>query len=1192
MKSEALPEYRFLSRIAAGVRVLDLSGVTSLGAELLAEAGNRVDLATAEPGGAYRLIVDLHDFGTRESIQATLNRLRFELAPDGVFVVSAWLSPETQLDPQDSGRLFFRFESLAKLLQERFRVVSHAFVHGDVLRAEWNQYSPRVVFFCRYLNPGLLAEGTNLPATLDELYGGAMPGFVPQSLDCVRAWLKPPPPPRDGPPHGNLLFFLQPLPLYDYPLIYQRFLERYYLLGEAYRELGWNSWYATTAPLKTLYGLVNALAPEDFGHPPPLADWRRVYAKTLDPCVPLDDPDIEFWSGYVRAVLDRVQPAAIFVWNSNAVLDRIAEGRGIPVIHNEVALDRPPRPSTYFFDPRGVNAESSLASVWKRFEGIQLPECCLDLVRTHRRSFQEPWLGPVSRVELLHSLGLDPQRRTILLPLQVENDSNVLLHSPFASMSEFCQTILSEIREGAWNILIKPHPASPAPASVALPSRPNIRLLDSSYAMGSLIRASDVVCTINSTAGYEALTAGKPVLVFGSAPYAGLGFTADVKNPPDFRRSLEEARPACPCDIEKFTFVASMFYPVTEDVMSIALLQEPYLHKAIEWKHQGADAASFWPDPARVDWERFCSERKTSWLDGGGRTTVSYGFPQQPAVEPRPAASEEALESRKETIALGNRAADLSKGLKVVETANALLRNALDQERRELEARDSELTSLRAELAAKQLPPQPGPPPPDRSSFRRGLHRLLDISQTLTPETLRRAVRPFYLNRVYYRIYPENRPPALIERVRPDLPRHSPESLGSKYAPFVEFKQLIHFGLPLKYPSLACHDTPNLVSVVLPVHNGEHFIAESIESVLSQTYSNFELVIVNDGSTDGTLSIIARYETDPRLRVLHQPNRKLPAALNTGFSHCRGEFRTWTSADNIMLPDMLETLVSFLRRRPDVQAVFADQDIMDDSGQPLLRSDFCPGYQTPPGSAFICWPEDPGELSFIHNNSVGACFLYRAWAARLVGDYSEDSFGYEDYEFWMRMNDLFRLAHLDERKALYRYRLHARSLSAREKELRIVERAMRFMTYAGARRSFFAQPFDISFFGTHSHFVEMAQAYRQAGHNVFEAPVFDEDRQYLFRVTRAYEKSIAFFGEHWEARALEAARQHHSIIVQVAARPSISPDLCWSVGDAPAEPGVFSAATVDEILYPILAGANTLAHARKYEHPEAAEPVA
>src|SRR5258708_29605326 len=194
---------------------------------------------------------------------------------------------------------------------------------------------------------------------MDATYGGTIKGLVPFSLAYVRLWLNQDVNDASKGTKGSLLFVLQSLPLYGDAMLYQQFFERYYLLGEEYRELGWNAFYSTTADLKALYGARHTFSPEDSRHPPHLRDWRAVYTKTLDANVPLDDPAVAYWVEYIEFVLERTRPDAVFVCNKNSLLDRIAAGRYILVIHNEVYLDRIPSPVSYFFDPHGVYAERS-----------------------------------------------------------------------------------------------------------------------------------------------------------------------------------------------------------------------------------------------------------------------------------------------------------------------------------------------------------------------------------------------------------------------------------------------------------------------------------------------------------------------------------------------------------------------------------------------------------------------------------------------------------------------------------------------------------------------------------------------------------------------------------------------------------------------------------------------------------------
>ena len=444
------------------------------------------------------------------------------------------------------------------------------------------------------------------------------------------------------------------------------------------------------------------------------------------------------------------------------------------------------------------------------------------------------------------------------------------------------------------------------------------------------------------------------------------------------------------------------------------------------------------------------------------------------------------------------------------------------------------------------------------------LHTLLDRLQALTPQFVRRLVRGIYLKHFYYPLFPDRRPEAVHEMAAsaaPAPPAHS------GYAPFVLFKQRLNGTLNLDCGVTVDGTIPGLVSVVLPVYSGERYVAASIESVLAQDYPRFELILVDDGSTGSIPEILDRFARDPRVTLVRQDNRKLPAALNAGFARARGEFFTWTSDDNLMHPTMLSTLVDFLTERRDVEMVYADEELIDAQGQPALHADFCKIHQTPAGGNVLQRPFDPGELNFTQNNFIGACFLYRAWAGRAIGEYSTACFGFEDYDYWLRMNALFRLAHLGRRQPLYRYRLHAASLTAREKELRIAERAGYSLALEAERREEFAGGFDVTFIGGHPWFRSLERAYKRAGHNVMNIPAVDDDALYVYRATRAYRKALLVGAGAEIAAALRENNQRTVTAALLDGRLTM--------------PGLsFSAAGPEAIEYPLLAAANSLLWSR------------
>ncbi len=277
-----------------------------------------------------------------------------------------------------------------------------------------------------------------------------------------------------------------------------------------------------------------------------------------------------------------------------------------------------------------------------------------------------------------------------------------------------------------------------------------------------------------------------------------------------------------------------------------------------------------------------------------------------------------------------------------------------------------------------------------------------------------------------------------------------------------------------------------LVSIVLPVFNGESVLAESIESVLAQSYGNFELIVVNDGSTDKSLEIAERYaEKDNRIKIISQCNKKLPTALSVGFRKAKGEFLTWTSADNIMLPDCLKILVENLEKKPDTAMVFGNMRLINSKGK-IKRGHFW--FEKPFFSGNVSLPKSVESLNTFANNTIGAAFMYRKSAAFLLEDYSKYKTNLEDYDYWMRMNSLLRIEHIDEDKPLYLYRIHDESLTAHDKELGITKNRYKLMVLDDFRRDFYMSVM-VWIIETEDseniHYKEFVKAVENAGHMIF-----------------------------------------------------------------------------------------------------------
>lgn len=220
-----------------------------------------------------------------------------------------------------------------------------------------------------------------------------------------------------------------------------------------------------------------------------------------------------------------------------------------------------------------------------------------------------------------------------------------------------------------------------------------------------------------------------------------------------------------------------------------------------------------------------------------------------------------------------------------------------------------------------------------------------------------------------------------------------------------------------------------LVSVVLPTYNHAKYLKHSIESVLNQSYKNLELIIVNDGSIDETKDLLKEYENSPNITIIHQENKGLPNALNVGFAIAKGEFLTWTSADNFYEETAIHAMVNFLEMNKEIGVVYGNYFAINQNGQKMAAADNWRSYDRKlVDPAIVNLPKRARFFKRIPINSVGPQFLYRASSARTVGKYS-DTPGIEDYDFWSRMEIVTEFMRLPTEKALYSYRVHGESIS-------------------------------------------------------------------------------------------------------------------------------------------------------------------
>ncbi len=225
------------------------------------------------------------------------------------------------------------------------------------------------------------------------------------------------------------------------------------------------------------------------------------------------------------------------------------------------------------------------------------------------------------------------------------------------------------------------------------------------------------------------------------------------------------------------------------------------------------------------------------------------------------------------------------------------------------------------------------------------------------------------------------------------------------------------------------------VSIILPVYNGERYLREALHSITAQSMPDFECIIVNDCSTDGSLAIAEEFaKNDARFSIItNEKNSKLPFSLNVGHRAASSDLLTWTSDDNILLPNFLETHMAHFT--PDVDLTYAPYIFIDEHGKPQNFDGIeIPSYlplkkKNIDGENLFIYDTLPAEF-LCNDNCIGASFMYRKEVFTKINGYDENKFLYEDYDFWIRAFQAgVRFKRLDD--IVYKYRSHPGALSAR-----------------------------------------------------------------------------------------------------------------------------------------------------------------
>jgi glycosyltransferase involved in cell wall biosynthesis len=244
---------------------------------------------------------------------------------------------------------------------------------------------------------------------------------------------------------------------------------------------------------------------------------------------------------------------------------------------------------------------------------------------------------------------------------------------------------------------------------------------------------------------------------------------------------------------------------------------------------------------------------------------------------------------------------------------------------------------------------------------------------------------------------------------------------------------------------------PPVVSVLMPVYNGDRYLVEAVESVLSQTFVDFELLISDNASTDRTLSILENYTVrDARVRLIRRQSPSLVQSLNALIDLSQGEFLARIDADDIALPSRLLSQVAFLRDHPEIVCVGTSYIMIDAMGR-RLKTDHRRAEDREIQEEALC-----GITPLAHPT-----VMMRRAAVTSVGGYDVRWNYAEDLDLWLRLGEIGALANMAAVTLMYRVHEKSRTLEDVETQARCV-RAIVEEAYVRRRidRDYVAPHFD------------------------------------------------------------------------------------------------------------------------------------
>lgn len=214
----------------------------------------------------------------------------------------------------------------------------------------------------------------------------------------------------------------------------------------------------------------------------------------------------------------------------------------------------------------------------------------------------------------------------------------------------------------------------------------------------------------------------------------------------------------------------------------------------------------------------------------------------------------------------------------------------------------------------------------------------------------------------------------------------------------------------------------NLISVLLPVYNAERFVAETLDSLIRQTNKNFEIIAVNDGSSDGSLKVLREYaKRDDRIKVIDQKNQGLVKTLNTAAKLSSGEFLARIDADDVALDRRFEFQLKAMKEDSNRVLIAGGFDVMNEDGEILYHDAVPTNY------------EDIINAMYTRNPIAHGSILMRRSAFEEAGGYSEDCGPTEDYELWTRLSKIGTIIALPQ--TIFRWRVNPNGITSTKSDI-------------------------------------------------------------------------------------------------------------------------------------------------------------